>query len=113
MPILRLWICCALLPCAHAQSQPAAAPSDFSQPAPLDTVPTDGALVIDTKARLAWSRCVEGMVWTGRTCAFGIPHLMTHSQAQALSGTLERRKRAGAATGTRVSKRLVWIKASL
>lgn len=84
MPILRrLWICCALLPCAHAQSQPAAAPP-ISASQPHLILSDDGALVIDTKARLAWSRCVEGMVWTGRTCA-GIPHLMTHSQAQALA----------------------------
>lgn len=90
MPILRrLWVLWALLPCAQAQTQtpahtqpPATPPLSANQPHLV--LSDDGALVIDTKARLAWSRCVEGMVWTGRTCT-GVPHLMTHAQAQALA----------------------------
>lgn len=44
----------------------------------------DGAYVIDLKARLAWPRCVEGMVWDGRTCG-GKPQLFDHAEAQALA----------------------------
>lgn len=44
----------------------------------------DGAYVIDVKAKLAWPRCVEGMVWTGSTCT-GEPQLFDHAQAQALA----------------------------
>lgn len=49
-------------------------------------VSADGAYVIDVKARLAWPRCVEGMVWTGSTCT-GQPQLFDHAQAQALAVT--------------------------
>ena len=40
----------------------------------------DGAYVIDLQARLAWPRCVEGMVWDGKTCT-GKPQLFDHAQA--------------------------------
>ena len=49
---------------------------------PVHTLSADGTLVIDTRARLAWPRCVEGMRWTGSTCV-GQPQLMTYSEAQA------------------------------
>lgn len=42
----------------------------------------DGAYVIDLKAKLAWPRCVEGMVWNGQTCT-GNPQLFDHAQASA------------------------------
>lgn len=42
----------------------------------------DGAYVIDLQARLAWPRCVEGMVWDGKTCT-GKPRLFDHAQASA------------------------------
>lgn len=42
----------------------------------------DGAYVIDLKAKLAWPRCVEGMVWDGKTCN-GQPQLFDHAQAAA------------------------------
>lgn len=52
-------------------------------PAPVEAgVVADGADVIDTRSRLAWSRCVEGMSWNGKTCA-GQPLLMTHGEATA------------------------------
>ncbi len=55
-----------------------------SQPAPVLVVSSDGALVIDTRARLAWPRCVEGMQWNGHTCA-GVPQLLSYGEAQALA----------------------------
>lgn len=42
----------------------------------------DGAYVVDARSKLAWPRCVEGMVWNGRTCT-GEPQLMTHAEATA------------------------------
>ncbi len=49
-------------------------------------VSTDGAYVIDVKARLAWPRCVEGMVWSGSACV-GQAQLFDHAEAQALATT--------------------------
>ncbi|ROR48068.1 uncharacterized protein DUF1566 [Diaphorobacter nitroreducens] len=43
----------------------------------------DGALVIDTQARLAWPRCAQGMQWTGTTCT-GVALRYTYGEAQAL-----------------------------
>lgn len=42
----------------------------------------DRAYVIDTRSKLAWPRCVEGMQWNGKTCT-GEPRLMTHGEATA------------------------------
>lgn len=53
-------------------------------PAPGLAASPDGALVINARARLAWSRCVEGMRWTGKTCA-GQPTLVDHAGAVALA----------------------------
>lgn len=44
----------------------------------------DGREVIDVRTGQAWSRCVEGMHWTGKTCA-GEPTLATHKEALALA----------------------------
>ena len=44
----------------------------------------DGAYVVDTRSKLAWPRCVEGMSWNGKTCT-GEPRLMTHGEATALA----------------------------
>lgn len=44
----------------------------------------DGREVIDERAGQAWSRCVEGMHWTGKACA-GSPTLATHKEALALA----------------------------
>ena len=40
--------------------------------------------MIDTRARLAWPRCVEGMRWSGNGCT-GVPQLLSYGQAQALA----------------------------
>jgi hypothetical protein len=69
-----LTVMLAALGHAHAQT-----------PAPAQPTPsTDGAYVIDPRSKLAWPRCVEGMVWSGQTCT-GEPRLMTHGEAQALA----------------------------
>jgi hypothetical protein len=62
-----LWFCCA-----GAQ---AAGESRFR-------IAEDGAVVIDTQARLVWSRCAEGMTWQRGTCT-GDPSLYTYNQAAA------------------------------
>lgn len=46
-------------------------------------VSADGKEVIDAKAKLAWRRCVEGMVWFGNTCT-GRAKTFTMTEAQAL-----------------------------
>ncbi len=55
-----------------------------TSPAPQPAPSADGAYVIDPRSKLAWPRCVEGMVWNGQTCT-GQPRLMTHGEAQALA----------------------------
>jgi hypothetical protein len=52
----------------------------------------DGAYVLDARTQLAWSRCVEGMQWTGKNCA-GTPSLLTHAEAMAVA--IERGKARG------------------
>ncbi len=47
-------------------------------------VSEDNSYVIDQKTKLIWPRCVEGMLWNGKTCT-GQPSLMTHSEALALA----------------------------
>jgi len=44
----------------------------------------EGRELLDTGAGLAWSRCVEGMRWTGRHCE-GEPARVTHKEALALA----------------------------
>ncbi|QNP60007.1 DUF1566 domain-containing protein [Paenacidovorax monticola] len=78
-PTRRSWTALALL--AAATTAAAQGPS----PTQPHLVPSDdGAYVIDTLAKIAWPRCVEGMHWTGKTCT-GTAQLFTHAQAQALA----------------------------
>lgn len=58
------------------QAQPAA------EPAAALALSPDGSLVVDTRAKLAWPRCVEGMQWNGKTCT-GTPLELDYAQAQA------------------------------
>ena len=44
----------------------------------------DGRELLDKDAGLAWSRCVEGMHWSGRRCE-GEPTRATHKEALALA----------------------------
>lgn len=68
----------ATLLAAKAAAQ--ATPPVVAAPAPT----ADGSYVVDPRTKLAWPRCVEGMVWNGRTCT-GQPRLMTHGEALALA----------------------------
>lgn len=58
-------------------------PSAFSEPL---VVSDDGSLIIDRRSRLAWTRCVEGMVWNGQNCT-GEPRRMTYGEALALASS--------------------------
>lgn len=44
----------------------------------------DGQLVINARHGVAWSRCVEGMAWSGKTC-IGKPLMLSHAEATALA----------------------------
>ena len=70
-----LVLACLLVPFA-AQAQ-AAADSGVAL-----ALSPDGSLVVDTRAKLAWPRCVEGMQWNGKTCT-GTPLELDYAQAQA------------------------------
>jgi len=63
----------AALACAHDAGA-------RDKPAPLWAA--DGAEVADVGSGLIWSRCVEGMAWTGKACT-GQPLLLDLPQAQA------------------------------
>lgn len=56
------------------------------------TISADGEAIIDAQAGVAWSRCVEGMRWTGKTCE-GEAVLATHKEALSLAA--DRRKADG------------------
>lgn len=87
------WRAAALALCAAALALPAVAQDDDGDDAapppsrqvqaPAFVLSPDGSLVIDTRARLAWPRCVEGMAWNGSACR-GVPQLLTYGEAQAL-----------------------------
>ena len=70
---------------ALAQSPAPAAPFQLS---------LDGQMVIDTRAKLAWPRCAEGMSWSGKSCT-GAADTFTYKQAQAYA--VERGKADGQA----------------
>ena len=59
-----------------------------AMPIPADApvlIPADhGAQILDPHTGLAWSRCVEGMHWNGKTCV-GQPVRVGHAQALALA----------------------------
>ena len=46
----------------------------------------DGTAIIDQRSRLAWARCVEGMVWNGNTCA-GQRKLFDRAEASTIAET--------------------------
>jgi hypothetical protein len=53
-------------------------------PATRFVVLGDGAAILDLQSKLVWSRCVEGMRWTGSAC-MGERKLASHSEAMALA----------------------------
>lgn len=94
LPTLR-WRTVAVALCATALALPAAAAPNADggeddapaaaarAPQPAFVLSPDGGLVIDTRARLAWPRCVEGMTWNGSACR-GVAQLLTYGEAQAM-----------------------------
>ena len=74
---MRSLLCFLVIP-AFAQN---AAPAASATPAPAFHPSADGQVVIDTRAKLAWPRCAEGMAWTGKSCT-GSALLFNHKQAQ-------------------------------
>lgn len=85
VPSVFTLLCLVALPTPAADvRQHEAAPRVLSQPAPPLVVSDDGALVIDTRARLAWPRCVEGMQWNGHTCT-GVAQLLSYGEAQTVA----------------------------
>ena len=44
----------------------------------------DGTAIVDPRSKLAWARCVEGMVWNGKTCA-GQRKLFDRAEANAVA----------------------------
>lgn len=55
-----------------------------TEPAAALALSADGAQVLDTRAKLAWPRCVEGMQWSGSTCT-GTPLELDYAEALALA----------------------------
>lgn len=72
---LLLGVLCVALPAAFAGTGNEAAPPDWD-------LSKDGRLIIHRSARVAWSRCVEGMQWTGQRCA-GTALWFNHAEALA------------------------------
>lgn len=71
-----------LAPFVFVAMAQAAAPTAAEVPR---LVPADhGAQILDPHTGLAWSRCVEGMHWNGKTCV-GQPVRVGHAQALALA----------------------------
>jgi len=61
-----------------------ALPAALADDAPRLVPSKDGSELIDATAKLAWSRCVEGMQWNGQRCT-GQPRLATHAEALTLA----------------------------
>ncbi|ACY33446.1 DUF1566 domain-containing protein [Comamonas thiooxydans] len=57
--------------------------------APAFQLSPDASMVIDTRARLAWPRCAEGMSWNGKACG---GQAEVFSYKQAMSHAAERSK---------------------
>lgn len=63
-------------------SNAAIAQDSASTPAPSAfQIAADGKFVIDTRAKLAWARCAEGMDWNGKACT-GSAEVFNYKQAQ-------------------------------
>jgi hypothetical protein len=71
---------------ASADTAPAAdtAVSTVSAVAATLRPSADGTAIVDRRSKLAWARCVEGMVWNGKTCA-GQRKLFDRAEANAIA----------------------------
>ncbi|HEY1128164.1 MAG TPA: DUF1566 domain-containing protein [Roseateles sp.] len=58
--------------------------AESGAPAPALVPSADGLELLDAASGRAWSRCVEGMRWDGRSCQ-GKPALFTHAEALAMA----------------------------
>ena len=68
-------LCLMAWQCATAHSQPEVARLVVSK---------DGTYVSDLRSNVAWSRCLEGMHWSGKTCT-GLAKLASHAEAISLA----------------------------
>ena len=74
-PVIFIGLLSSLSNTAIAQdSRSTPAPSAFQ-------IAADGKSVIDTRAKLAWARCAEGMDWNGKAC-IGSAKVFNYKQAQ-------------------------------
>lgn len=85
-PALLLSASCAFSVCIALLAAPAFAQDEAAPAAPPLTAPfllsPDEQMVIDTRAKLAWPRCAEGMEWNGKHCT-GLAQTFTYKQAMA------------------------------
>lgn len=83
------WTAAALAQVPAPLSVPADTPTTDAAAMPPSTTSTlkpsaDGTTIIDSRSKLAWARCVEGMHWNGKTCA-GQRLLLERSEANAVA----------------------------
>lgn len=69
---------------APADAQTADAPAVTASATSTLKPSADGTAIVDTRSKLAWARCVEGMHWNGKTCA-GQRKLLDRSEATAVA----------------------------
>ena len=73
----------AAAPMTEAEAATAAAAAANPFTAHL-RISADGTAIIDTRSKLAWARCVEGMFWNGKTCS-GQRRLLDRAEATAVA----------------------------
>lgn len=78
---MRCTLSCLTLAALLALGSPALATAAGAAPSP------DGQEIHDPIAHLAWSRCLVGQRWTGKTCS-GAPELLRHTEALARARAL-------------------------
>jgi hypothetical protein len=76
---------------ADAAPSAPARESKAADPASNWVASADGTHVLDMRSQLAWPRCVEGMLWTGKTCV-GSVALFDRAEASALAAERARAK---------------------
>jgi hypothetical protein len=80
-----LALCLGVMGVRAADNAPSAPAREAkaADPASNWVVSADGKHVLDMRSRLAWPRCVEGMMWTGKTCV-GSAALFDRAEASAM-----------------------------
>lgn len=69
------------------------ASAQTAAPLPAFQLSPDASMVIDTRAKLAWPRCAEGMSWNGKACVgsaevFSYKQAMTHAAERSKAENL-------------------------